>query len=1345
MVDIYIERRLKIGEEYFSEREALNQSSVLVVLAEPGAGKTQLLAEFGRILGVSPVRASRFRHQTRIPEGGPLIIDALDEAAKINQSAVDEIIVKAQEFSSGQVIFATRSIGWQQERTVAVRDSFGIEPALVRIEPLTQEQQRAMFGAHLPEEDFNAFSEQTDRFDLTTLLGNPQFLLLFADAFVQSGRAFTSKAQIFRDAVDRLALDTGSTITGPIRPPIHELTTISAEIMTKLLLSGAAGVSVKEQLADRDYPYLPAMYAGNAGNAHTALDTRLFKPADEPDYHEPVHRIVAEYCAAQYLVHRLADKKNPLSLRRLMAVVAPSGVVRDELRGLLGWMAAAGPDRVQLAAIDLDPYAILANGDPSQLTTASKRRLLLRLASEAEKNPGFRRSDYWRRFSVGGFFTPEVVPDVARLLRSSPVTSPLVDLLLELLVNSGGPKSLEAEVRAIMLHPGADEHTRVWASRALIKLRGKAEPADLAALVTEASANSLKVATDLLAEVGLEDFNEKAIHAFLRAYVGRYPARRSLRDDSAYMASYYLKGVMEHFTAADAARHLDLLTDGLSCSCKNPDYDCRCRNGVSKVSGKLLDRYFETSTQPHDPDRIWGWMRSLWYEHRIDSDRSEAIKALAANDALRHQLHVRAFANITKGSEAWNIRYHLSDSHHHAGLAFRDDDDRRMADFAFESDNPGLWSAFWTRPREEDRRGPDEFRRHLRAQAASKPAFGAVWARNERGLREMREKHDRQWRRRSRRWKNKESQKREADRSLLEANLDQVKSGNHWGWAWTFAQLYLSEPDRLSHFTDDMGLVEDCLRNCLTMLRPHMPSLADLAGSGNYKVAHTAFVSCWLHFRDRRTLQHVDRETLTAAKVECSKYQSMSDAEHEAFELELDRLLFPVDGDAEAFARQLVEPGLSGSRESHTKVWWLARKAAFSDLRGRLSVEWLRTFPSMPVSARDELFNIAAATSERTALLDIVEQGVQLARIAPSGETIEEAAHRMDDLRFWQIRRFFFQTSGADGWSDLSPEPDVIFAIADKAGRFGDEAQGWPTLSAEKIFKVLDAFIDVWPAVHLPSSYGSGDPPEEQAYRFLTDIVWRIGRDAPEKSIAVLDKLLADPRFSGFEAAMKTIRAEAIKKLALASYSAPLPREIGTLLDHAGIASVEDLRAFAVEELGWLQSWLRTADTDPLAPYYQSGKPVNENTARNRVVDGLQGRMHALGMPVVVEHHMNGSNRCDFTVSASIEGRRRLLVVEAKGQWHPNLYTAASTQLAGQYASHQDAEDQGIYLVFWFGPETAVANRVRHGIKTARELQERIVEEMPAVLRGQIDLVVLDLSLASDSDETKPSRAASAQ
>lgn len=75
MADIYINRRLRIGEEYVSEREALDHGSVFVVLAEPGAGKSMLLSEFGRLLEVAPVRASRFRHQTQLAGNTPLIIE----------------------------------------------------------------------------------------------------------------------------------------------------------------------------------------------------------------------------------------------------------------------------------------------------------------------------------------------------------------------------------------------------------------------------------------------------------------------------------------------------------------------------------------------------------------------------------------------------------------------------------------------------------------------------------------------------------------------------------------------------------------------------------------------------------------------------------------------------------------------------------------------------------------------------------------------------------------------------------------------------------------------------------------------------------------------------------------------------------------------------------------------------------------------------------------------------------------------------------------------------------------------------------------------------------------------
>lgn len=111
---------------------------------------------------------------------------------------------------------------------------------------------------------------------------------------------------------------------------------------------------------------------------------------------------------------------------------------------------------------------------------------------------------------------------------------------------------------------------------------------------------------------------------------------------------------------------------------------------------------------------------------------------------------------------------------------------------------------------------------------------------------------------------------------------------------------------------------------------------------------------------------------------------------------------------------------------------------------------------------------------------------------------------------------------------------------------------------------------------------------------------------------------------------------------------------------------------------------------------------------------------------------MKGQNRSDFTASKLIGGRRRLLVTEVKGQWHRELYSAASAQLYDRYSIHPDAEQQGIFLVIWFGESETVAGRKTHGIKTAQELKIGIEAVLPADLRGLIDVFVLDVSRNRD-------------
>jgi UDP-N-acetylmuramyl pentapeptide synthase len=112
-----------------------------------------------------------------------------------------------------------------------------------------------------------------------------------------------------------------------------------------------------------------------------------------------------------------------------------------------------------------------------------------------------------------------------------------------------------------------------------------------------------------------------------------------------------------------------------------------------------------------------------------------------------------------------------------------------------------------------------------------------------------------------------------------------------------------------------------------------------------------------------------------------------------------------------------------------------------------------------------------------------------------------------------------------------------------------------------------------------------------------------------------------------------------------------------------------------------------------------------------------------------IETAMAHTNRCDITVQISINGKQHLLVIEVKGQWHKDLYTAAKCQLFERYSIHPNAAQQGIYLVLWFGKSVDVAERKKHNINNVQELYQKLKNSLPTELKGRIDIFVLNLSI----------------
>ena len=78
MTTVYILRSLVVGEKTFTEEQLLQEGRVFVVLAEPGAGKTELLKTLASLLQTTRVKASIFRNRSHASGAGPLVIDATE-------------------------------------------------------------------------------------------------------------------------------------------------------------------------------------------------------------------------------------------------------------------------------------------------------------------------------------------------------------------------------------------------------------------------------------------------------------------------------------------------------------------------------------------------------------------------------------------------------------------------------------------------------------------------------------------------------------------------------------------------------------------------------------------------------------------------------------------------------------------------------------------------------------------------------------------------------------------------------------------------------------------------------------------------------------------------------------------------------------------------------------------------------------------------------------------------------------------------------------------------------------------------------------------------------------------
>src|SRR5271166_3491426 len=146
------------------------------------------------------------------------------------------------------------------------------------------------------------------------------------------------------------------------------------------------------------------------------------------------------------------------------------------------------------------------------------------------------------------------------------------------------------------------------------------------------------------------------------------------------------------------------------------------------------------------------------------------------------------------------------------------------------------------------------------------------------------------------------------------------------------------------------------------------------------------------------------------------------------------------------------------------------------------------------------------------------------------------------------------------------------------------------------------------------------------------------------------------------------------------------------------VTTSEDLLEVVIDSLRRLQS--RITDTaNPLVDdFWFIGRlgntdhnhgPHSEEHVARRIAGWLQDDLQSRH-PAVINREVvpRWRQRTDITVEAPLRSGNETLVpkviIEIKGNWHPEVRTACGTQLVNTYL-HNQPNAAGIYLVLWFG------------------------------------------------------------
>lgn len=1311
----------------------------IVLLGDPGAGKTHLFKQFAALQDAKYLTVRHFLSGVPIDNQKTLFIDALDEKRSASNSSdvVDDIVRRLFSQTPQNVRISCRSQDWLGESDLSAFLPYFEQTGgyvVLHLQSLSKEEQTAILQANGVEHP-EAFLAEAEKHAASEFLYNPQNLLMLAEA-VKEGNWPRTRSELFHSATQFLLTEHNqehTRLTSGIYT-CDELEYPAGSICALRILSDVSGVSLLPNDIRPEYPSYRTISFFSDEIIRAALSRRVFSAGDELETVEYSHRTIAEYLAAKWLAG-IVDKGLPIG--RLRSMLGFEGYPSSELRGLNAWLAVFLPQYAQVF-IEADPYGVLTYGDAASLPIAEKQNLLVALSKISELDPWFRNhglNSYLKGFSTVEMETllRQIVRDPHSsfslrmiVLESLSVTTPIVALsddLINIAKSEDSSYAEKEEAITALIHFGVSgqkfsvrffaelkvkDHDSIRLRNHIIQLlyQDYFVPQDIAKLLVD----TLNITSERLPLGALWRLNDIVPTADLLAIFE-------------YLEQY----------------HIDHSKDWDS-SPKN-QYEIMCF-----LEAGLLHILSEDSN--YSADQIWLCLKTLYiYSHNHRYHSYENLQK-----SIVHKIKIRswqykdiidaAILSFTRYDARYLFLHEFNESTFHLVP-----DELLLARFInylshSHSDSKKIESiyrlAFVTLYR--CKTPPLETFDFLSAYCHSNEQLLTVFDTSI-----ICEIDDCRVKQNLSRIENKKKWEkvRFGDRHNFELCRQEIVSGQHLGWLKHISYIYYS---KYSDVDDKLTPVQRC---------------ADILGAENV----TDAISGLLAILNRSDLPTIDELNCALLKREYYEWwYAVLAGSDELFKKNPDVTEWNEDLLTTLLALDVILALFTKNNNviSDYSLPWkravILNKTAFfiktyyyiinfcikNQLQDIRALNYLLNDTCIPIDyavplvmrlAKENPDNVLHLQNLLEWLLAHPESHAELLQLSEL-MIAQPSKLKNPSYQIWLVCTYLFAPDQCQNifLSESKSAPEMIalirqLSVKAKRGR-GSSEQRLSLAQLEAIITVSAThFLNAGRVARNDSNSANNWEYADFIKRLIDDVSSFSSYDAGE----VFERLLLLPECTSYRDYLLHAQSNQKVRYRESQFQHINWKQALNTLKNQTPANVMDLYALLLDHLRDIANRITYENTDIYKQFWnENGNgqilvPKPEESCRNFFLELLRARLHPLQIICEPEGHMVSGKRADIIIS--LPGIK--IPIEIKRDYHRDVWSALNEQLDQLYTTNPDAAGYGIYLVFWFGASRP--NAIPRPAKdtppvNATTMEDILNEAVPMVKRDRLSAIVIDVS-----------------